>query len=92
MAEEPKQENLGGQPEEEQSMEAILDALELAFEKGAKAELTVLEPGGELRTNVVFIEGLEGGVLFVAASKDSPVMPVEISNVKKVELSEKENE
>ncbi|OGZ84656.1 MAG: hypothetical protein A2599_02745 [Candidatus Staskawiczbacteria bacterium RIFOXYD1_FULL_39_28] len=72
------------QPEKEQTQEQILDALESAFEKGAKAELTVSEPSGELRINSVFIEGLEGGMLFVSSSKDSPVMGIPIGDVKRV--------
>jgi len=68
----------------EQALEEILNALEDAFEKGLKAELTVLEPNGELKTNAVFIEGLEDGFLYVSASKESPVVPIEISRVKKV--------
>lgn len=70
--------------EREQTLEAILDALELAFEKGAKTELTVLEPSGALKTNAVFIEGFEDGTLFVAESKSSPVMGIKIDDVKKV--------
>lgn len=75
------------QPEErEQTPEGILDALELAFEKGIKTELTVSEPSGELRTSSVFVEGLEGGMLFVSSSKESPVMGIPIGDIKKVEL------
>ena len=68
--------------EREQTPEGILDALESAFEKGSKTELTVSEPSGELRTNSVFIEGFEGGMLYVSSSKESPVMGIPISDVK----------
>lgn len=71
------------QPEKEQAPEEILDTLEAAFEKGSKAELTILEPSGELRVNAVFIEGLEDGMLFVSESKDSAVIGIKISDVKK---------
>ena len=73
------------QPEKEQTSEGILDVLESAFEKGIKAELTVSEPSGELRTSSVFIEGLEGGMLFVSISKESSVMGIPISDIKKAE-------
>ena len=84
MAEGSGQENLPEYPEREQTPEEIVDALESAFEKGTRAELTVLEPSGALRTNIVFIEGLEDGTLFVAESKSSPVMGIKIGDVKKV--------
>ena len=80
------------QPEEEQTQEQILDALESAFEKQAKAELTILEPSGELRTNTVFIEGLEGRMLFVSSSKDSPVMGIPIGDIKRAEAVEYEKQ
>ena len=72
--------------EKEQTPEAILDALESAFERGIKVGLAVLEPSEALRTNTVFIEGLEDGILFVAESKYSPVMGIKIGDIKKVEL------
>jgi hypothetical protein len=84
MAEGPRQENLPEQPEKEQSSEEILDALELAFKAGGMAELTILGPNGELKTNAVFVEGLEDGTLFVAESKNSPVMGIKIGDIKKV--------
>ena len=71
-------------PENEQTQEQILDALESAFEKGIKTKLTVSEPSGELRTSSVFVEGLEGGMLFVSSSKESPVMGISITDIKKV--------
>ncbi len=83
MSEQQSRENFEGEQEKEQTREEILDALESAFEKGIKAELTVLEPNGETRTNAVFIEGLEVGTLFVAESKSSPLMGIKISDVKK---------
>jgi hypothetical protein len=80
----PAETGRGDQIENEQSQEAILDVLESAFEKGVKAELTVLEPSGELRTNAVFIEGFEGGILAVSESKSSPVIEIKIGDIKKV--------
>jgi len=71
--------------EKEQTLEGILDALESVFEKGSKAELTVSEPSGELRTNAVFIEGFEDGMLYVSESKNFPVMGIKIGDIKKVE-------
>jgi len=78
--------------EEEQTPEGILDVLESAFEKGAKAELTVSEPSGELRTNTVFIEGLEDGMLFVSSSKESPAMGIPIGDVKRAQAVEQETQ
>lgn len=72
-----------GQPENEQSLEQILDVLEAAFEEGFSVELTVLEPSGTVRASAVFIEGLEGGMLFVSGSKDSSVMGIKIEDIKK---------
>ena len=80
-SEEPEDEN---KQEKEQTLEEILDTLESVFEKGHQAELTVLEPSGELRINTVFIEGLEGGMLFISESKSSLVMGIKLSDVKKV--------
>ncbi len=74
--------------EKEQTPEAILDALESAFEKGAMAELTVLESSGELRTNAVFIEGLESGILAVSGSKSSPVMEIRIVDIKQARITD----
>jgi len=82
---EPGREGKNEVKEREQTQEEILDALESAFEKGSKAELSVSEPSGGLRVNAVFIEGLEGGTLFVSESKASPIMGIKIGDVKKVE-------
>jgi len=71
---------------QEQEPGEILDVLESAFNDGTKAELTVAGPNGELRTNSVFVEGFEAGVLYVADSKSTPVMPLEISSIKKAKL------
>ena len=81
-----------GLKEKEQTPEGILDALESAFEKGSKAELTVSEPSGGLRTSAVFIEGLEDGMLFVSESKSSSVMGIKIGDVKKVGPFQEEKE
>ncbi|MDP3882519.1 MAG: hypothetical protein Q8Q48_00480 [Candidatus Staskawiczbacteria bacterium] len=80
------------QPEKEQSQEEILDALKFAFEKGVRANLTVSEPSGGLRTNAVLVEGFEGGVLYVSGSKDSPVMGIKIGDVKRVEAVKEDKE
>lgn len=82
------------QPEnkKEQTPEGILDAIESAFEKGSRAELTVSEPSGELRANTVFVEGFENGMLYVSVSKKSPVMRIKIGDVKRAEVIEKESE
>ena len=81
-----------GLKEKEQTPEGILDALESLFEKGSKAELTVSEPSGGLRTSAVFIEGFENGMLFVSESESVPVMGIKISNVKKVGPFQEEKE
>lgn len=72
----------------EQTPAKILDALELAFNEKRKAELTVLEPSGELRMGAVFIESLEGDFLYLSESETSPVFPIELNRVKNVELAE----
>lgn len=87
MAENLKNDQEGGQ---ENEPEDILDVLESAFEKRIKAELTVFGPNGELRTNSVFVEGLESGVLYVSDSESAPVMPLEIGSIKKAKLFDKE--
>ena len=73
------------QPKNEQDLKKILDVLMLAFEKGSKVELTVLESSGKLRVNAVFIDNLEEGVLFVSDSEDSPVMEIRVEDIKKAE-------
>ena len=72
------------QEENEQTPEEILDALELAFNEKRRAELTVLEPSGELKTNTVFVESLEGDILYLSASESSPVLSINLNQVKKV--------
>ena len=86
MPEQLKSDHFEEQPEKnvEQTPEGILDALESAFEKGIKTKLTVSEPSGELRTSSVFVEGLEGGMLFVSSSKESPVMGIPIGDIKRL--------
>ena len=93
MSEQLKPNNFEEQPEKnaEQTPEEILDALESAFEKGIEAELTVSKPNGKLRTSSVFVEGLEGGILFVSSSKESPVVGIPIGDIKKVESLKLEN-
>ena len=69
----------------EQTMEEIMDILESAFEKGSSVKLTVSEPSGGEKTESVFIERLEQGILFVSSSKDSPVMGISIEDIKAAE-------
>jgi len=77
---------------EAREREALLDVLESAFEKGAKAELTVSEPSGGLRTNEIFVRGLEAGTLYVSSSMEGVVMGIPLDNVKGAKLAEtKEN-
>jgi len=82
----------GESQEKEQPQEKILDALESAFEKGNRVNLTVSEPSGKLRTNAVFVEGFESGVLYISDSKGSHVMGIPIDNVKRAEAATEDKE
>ncbi len=89
----PKENQTENQSKEvEQGMEGILDVLELAFEKKARVKVIALEPSGELRTGIVFIEGFEDGILYVSSSKDSVVMGIPIGNVERAEVIEEKEQ
>jgi len=75
-------------PSESEDRERILNILERAYELKVKAELTVLEPSGQLRTAEVFIEACEDGQLYVSASKESPVMTILLESVKDARLTD----
>ena len=87
MTEIPRQ--IEGEPEEADREKALLDILEPAFEQGARVELSVSEPSGELRSMEVLIEGFEKKILFVSKSKEDPVMGISIGDVRAAKLVEK---
>lgn len=87
------------QEPEDHTVEVILDILEVEFRRQEEeqrdepilAELTVLEPGGERIIRTVLVESYNKGTLYVSKDEHSPVMPIEIGRVKKINLVGKEN-
>ena len=74
---------------EDQERERILDVLEYAFDKEVMVELTVATPMGDLRTNEVFIQGMEDNVVYISVSPESPVMPILFASIKDAKLTKK---